>query len=121
MGLRQSRQIWAALIAALLVVTLASMQARRLMSAAESSLQRARAYENDHRPAAALVLYRAFLPLARTTQLKAEIHVHIGLCSWELQRPSDAYDAFEKALEYDPRNAIAHLKLAEMMVAAGAT
>src|SRR5690242_2760762 len=118
MGLRRS--IWAALLAALLVVTLASMQVRRLLSVAEGGLQRARSYEEAHRPTAALALYRGFLPLARSAQLRAEIHVHIGSCLWELQRPTDSFEEFQKAVELDPHSAGAHLKLAEMLVAAGA-
>src|SRR5579871_528588 len=77
--------------------------------------------EQQERPVAALVLYQSLLNAvpAGNTQLRSRIYFHIGECYWEMERVSEAYTAFQKAVDLDNRNVAAHLRLGEMLLAGG--
>lgn len=50
----------------------------------------------------------------------SRVYVAIGDCEWKLDRPAEAFRAFNKAAELDPTNTAAQLQLAKLFVSGGA-
>lgn len=48
------------------------------------------------------------------------VQQRIGECFWSLNKPKDAYLAFQKAVEEDAENTVAHLRLSEVLLAGSA-
>lgn len=70
---------------------------------------------------AALLAYNRMLPQVKASDSAqvSELYSHIGNCLLHLGRGNDALSALDKALTLDPNNWNAHLRLAQLFVAAG--
>jgi tetratricopeptide (TPR) repeat protein len=82
-------------------------------------LARAAALERDGHAEAALSVYRQQLAKATEQREKSQLQVHIGECLLKLSRPSDAFAAFQRAVDLDDENTAAHLKLGQLYLASG--
>src|SRR5436853_5497970 len=82
----------------------------------QAQLVRAQRYDAQQRPAAALALYDALLPLVPASKpaVVAEIERRRGDCLWQLNRAAEAFTAFQKAVDGDPENLRAQVSLAEV-------
>ncbi len=90
-------------------------------SSYKRDLANAARLEQQGKYADALAIYdRAIgrIPQDHTAEL-ADAYVHLGNCLYQTERVNDAFNAFQKALEFDPQNVDANLHIAELMVAAG--
>src|SRR5438105_11787601 len=85
-----------------------------------AELARAEKYERENRPAAALAIYDALLPLAPRNDAAglSQLQLKRGEALWRLDRPAEGFAAYQKALDADPQNLHAHLRLAEAYFAA---
>ena len=111
--LRKINGIFAALL--LTAVLVACSSANRQLLRAHSLQQR-----GDYR--GALAVYEATLPAIPASQprMLAAALLEVGQCYFKLERYSEAFGAFQKASELDNGNLLAHLRLGELFLAAGA-
>jgi len=84
----------------------------------EQQLRRAAQLEQRGDHAAALDAYQDAITRidANDRTRLAETYVRVGECLWRLERPNDSLNAFERALQLDPMNANAHLRIAEIYI-----
>ncbi len=47
-------------------------------------------------------------------RLRSQVHVHVAECWLRMGNPNEAFAAFQKSVETDSSNQIAHLRLGEM-------
>jgi tetratricopeptide (TPR) repeat protein len=85
-------------------------------------LNRAIKLQQDGNFTAALDSYRAQLAntSAKDSQRLSELEYRIGECLFQLERPSEAFSAYNKAIEFNDSNTMAHLRLGELYLLAGA-
>jgi tetratricopeptide (TPR) repeat protein len=101
------------------IAVLLTVYSRSAISA-KHDLERALRFERQNRPGAALAIYRRLLPVvARNPRVASQLHMRIGECLWRLQRPSDAFEAYDKALQADSHNVNAETRVAELYLASG--
>ena len=50
----------------------------------------------------------------------SQLYVRIGECLWRLDNPSEALTAFQQAVDVDPSNLLAHIKIGTVYLAGGA-
>ncbi|MFB3916544.1 MAG: tetratricopeptide repeat protein [Terriglobales bacterium] len=84
--------------------------------------ERARRAERQGKPQLALYGFQKVLSRvpADDKRWRSETYFHIGECLWTLDRPSEAFTAFQKAADADESNVAAHLQLGEIYLAGGA-
>src|SRR6185437_3442922 len=84
-------------------------------------MDEARELEQQENWNAALLAYNQLLPQLRTsdTDQLSELYSHMGHCLLQLGRGNDALLVLDKAVALDPDNWNAHLRLAQLFVAAG--
>lgn len=84
---------------------------------------RAERMERDGKVASALAGYERLLAAtpAKNARRRSELLVHIGQCQYRLDRLSEALASFQRATEVDGSNTVAHLRMGELLLAAGAT
>src|SRR5579872_905004 len=83
---------------------------------------RAQKLEQQGKLREALRLYQdvmARLPRSDNRQI-SQLYVRIGECLWRLGRANEAFTAFQQAMEIDPSNLLAHIKVGTMYLAGGA-
>jgi cellulose synthase operon protein C len=84
-------------------------------------LGRAQKLESEGKSAEAIQLYSNLLTrMPAQGRERSMVLLHIGECWLRLESPSDAFAAFQKATEADPKNMTAQLRLGEMYLAGGA-
>ncbi len=83
---------------------------------------RAEQLERESRFDSALHLYETVLPEIprQDGRWRSQTYYHLGECLYRLNRPTEAYGAYERAADADPSNQLAQLRLGEMLLAAGA-
>ncbi len=83
---------------------------------------RAERLEQAGKPADAAVLYQKLLDQipAREQRTRSRVYYRMGECFYRLDRITEAYTAYQKAVEEEPGNMAAHLRLGEFFLAAGA-
>jgi tetratricopeptide (TPR) repeat protein len=91
-------------------------------SSPQRQFARAAKLQASGHTAKALGLYRQVLQKTPPAdfKLRSQTYLHIGECLWRQEQPADAFEAFQRAAETDPSNAVAHLRLGEIFLAAGA-
>ena len=104
---------WAAVLFLVLFLVSCSSSKTRLLKAEQ--------LEQEGRWTEALSSYEYVLVQVppRDHQLLSKIHAHIGHCMLKLGRAGESLVSLEKALELDPRNKTARLRLLDLYVAAG--
>jgi len=82
---------------------------------------RAEHLEKSGRDAEALQIYQKLLPEISTSapQKQSQVYYRMGECLYRLERVSEAFVAFQKAVETEPTNMAARLRLGEFYLAAG--
>src|SRR3954471_14790628 len=102
------------LLAAVLATSACSISSR-------AQLARGQRFQEQNRPAAALALYDALLPVLpkSNTHTLSQVELWRGECLWQLARPAEAFSAFHKSADLDPDNLKARLRLAEVFLAGG--
>jgi tetratricopeptide (TPR) repeat protein len=91
-------------------------------STRRAEIQHARQLEQQEQWDDALATYNRVLPqiqASRTAEL-AEIYSHVGRCLIELGKGSDALASLEHALFLNPNSSEAHLRMAQLFIAANA-
>lgn len=90
-------------------------------SSSKTRLLKAEQLEQEGRWTEALSSYEYILVQVppRDHQLLSKIHAHIGHCMLKLGRAGESLASLERALELDPRNKTARLRLLDLYVAAG--
>jgi tetratricopeptide (TPR) repeat protein len=85
-------------------------------------LKQAQKYELQGNNSAALLAYQEALSRTPNTDVsrRSEVLMHIGECLYRLDRMSEAFATFQGALETDPTNDLAHLRVGELFLLAGA-
>jgi len=85
-------------------------------------LKQVRQFELAGNYAAAALEYKGLLAHVpdRDSVRRSELLVHIGDCLYRDGRMQEAYSSFQKAADANPANAVAHLRMGEMLLAAGA-
>src|SRR5438270_12971881 len=83
-------------------------------------LQRAGQLEREENWEEAVIVYNRALAGMKPTQVdvRAETYSHIGRCLMELGRGTEALLSLEKALTLNPNSPDAHLRMAQLMIAA---
>jgi len=83
--------------------------------------RRAIRLEREDKTAQALDAYQQLLQQTPITQTKlvAQLHLHIGECLWKLDRATEAFASFQQAVQADPENTMARLRLSELYLAGG--
>ncbi len=89
------------------------------IACSNNQLNRAEQYELAGQNATALQLYQDALTNASGHQ-RADILVRIGECLYRLDRLQEAFASFQKAGDADPNNIVSHLRMGQMLLAAGA-
>jgi tetratricopeptide (TPR) repeat protein len=102
------------LIAAVVVISLGAGCSR-------NRLGQAQRYELQGKNAEALAIYEKTLAdgSIHSSTMRSEILLRIGECLYRMDRMSDAFASFQKAVETNPQNNIARLRTGEMLLAAG--
>ena len=90
-------------------------------SYAKWQYERARSAQQQGKLRVALAGFRHVLLRipADDNRWRSETYFHIGECLWTLDRPAEAFSAFQKAADSDSSNAAAHLHLGEIYLAGG--
>src|SRR5947209_9409720 len=85
-----------------------------------SPLQHAGQLEREENWEEAVIVYNRALTEMKPTQVdvRAETYSHIGRCLMELGRGTEALLSLEKALTLNPNSPDAHLRMAQLMIAA---
>ncbi len=88
----------------------------------KQQLARAERMEQEGKVASALAGYERLLAAtpAKNAKRRSELLVHIGQCQYRLDRLSEALASFQRATEADGSNTVAHLRMGELLLAAGA-
>ena len=89
------------------------------IACSNNQLNRAEQYELAGQNATALQLYQEALANA-SGHKQADILVRIGECLYRLDRLQEAFSTFQKAADVDPNNTVSHLRMGQMLLAAGA-
>src|SRR5262245_21926986 len=84
-------------------------------------LKKAQRYELAGDNSAALTVYQdALTKIPETDSHKrSEILLRMGECFYRMDRLSEAFSSFEKAVDADQKNSRAHLRLGELLLTAG--
>jgi tetratricopeptide (TPR) repeat protein len=84
-------------------------------------LNKAQQYELAGKNASALITYRQILGRtpASEARLRSDVLMRMGECLYKMNRYPEAFDSFEKAVDADSQNSLAHLRMGEMLLAAG--
>src|SRR5512146_291600 len=89
-------------------------------STSARDLVRAARLEKDN-PEQAVQTYQRGLPKLRDAQRRSQVLYRMGECLLRLDRITEAFAAFQKATETDPKNLAAKLRVGEFLLSAGAT
>jgi tetratricopeptide (TPR) repeat protein len=91
------------------------------ISCTRSVLDRAEQYEIAGNNASALQTYeQALARLSERDQRgRSEVLTRIGDCLYRMDRPQEAFSAFQKAVEADHNNTTAHLRMGELFLSGG--
>jgi cellulose synthase operon protein C len=91
--------------------------------ARHKDFDRALQLEKNGQFSAALEAYRAQVgnTSTRDRQRLSELHYRIGECLFALDRPSEAFSAYNKAVEISDENTMAQLRLGELFLMAGSS
>ncbi len=89
-------------------------------SSPDRKLASARRLEREGKTAEALSLYRAILPGIHDPRARSQVLLRMGDGLYRLDRPAEAFAAFEKAVEADNSNLAAQLRLGDLYLSAGA-
>jgi tetratricopeptide (TPR) repeat protein len=116
LGSRRSRIGCAALLFGFFLILAACSGGWRIQ------LRRAERFERGGQPSSALSIYDALLPLVsrKNTSLIATIERRRGDCLLDLGRVAEAFSAYNKALDANPSDLDARLKLAQLFLAGSA-
>ncbi|MGI9104072.1 MAG: tetratricopeptide repeat protein [Terriglobales bacterium] len=100
----------------LIILTILACSTRQRQFAIAERLQHA------GRSAEALSLYEKLLSEIPPNQprYRSQVYYRIGECLYGLDRLTDSFGAFQKAVEAEPGNLSAHLRLGELFLAGGA-
>lgn len=82
---------------------------------------RAQKLEAEGKLGDALHLYQDLLAHVPASEARhiSQLYVRIGECLWRLGRSSEAFSAFQRAIEVDGSNLLAHIKVGTMYLAGG--
>ncbi len=88
----------------------------------QRQFMRAEGLEKSGKQSQALVIYQKLLDGAPRTapRTRSEIYYRMGECLYRMDRIAEAYSAYQKAVEVEPSNMAAHLRMGEFLLAAGA-
>lgn len=91
-------------------------------SSANRELLRAHAMQERGEYSKALDVYQAMLPRIPLTNIKtrSSVLMEIGECLFNLGRLPEAFSAYQKTIELDNNNVLAHMRMGELFLAAGA-
>ncbi len=103
-------------VAALLAVSF-------LLGCSRNLLQKAHQFESEGNNASALLTYQQVLSRIpeKKTHERSLILLRIGECLYRMERYPEAFSNFQKAVDIDPANSGARLRLGELLLAAGAS
>lgn len=84
-------------------------------------VKRAIRLEREDKPAQALEVYQELLQQTQPdqTHFVSQLYLHIGECLWKLERTTEAFAAFQQAVQAEGSNIMARLRLSELYLAGG--
>ena len=82
-------------------------------------IHQAQKLESQGDDARALAVYEQALSHSTNAKQSADVLTRIGEVLYRMERIPDSFDAFQKAVEADPTNSLAHLRMGEMFLSAG--
>jgi tetratricopeptide (TPR) repeat protein len=93
-----------------------------LAGCSRNLVNQAQQFELHGKFASALVTYQQALARIpeRDTRQRSDILMRIGECLYRMDRIPEAFSSFQKAAEADDSNGMAHLRMGEMFLSAGA-
>jgi tetratricopeptide (TPR) repeat protein len=105
-------------LAALIVLVSLSISC----SSPQKQFARAQKLEAQGHTPQAIRLYSDLLERVppQDARWRSQIQTRIGECYWREERLAESFGAFQKSVEIDPGNIVAHLRLGEIYLAAGA-
>ncbi len=103
-----------------IVLTMVAAAILIACSSADKKLTRARLLEREGKLPEALQVYESALAVVHDPHTRSQLLLRVGECLYRLEKPAEAFNAFEKAAEADSTNLAAQLRLGEIYLSAGA-